>query len=264
MIRLAILGTGGRMGRMLLSQAIETPGVTLAAAGERAQSPLLGQDAGTLIGTTPLDIPLTADPTLLFTPGTVVIDFTTPAASAHHAGLAAAAAAPLVIGTTGFTADQQAAIKTAAHRIPIMQAANMSLGVTLLAALVEQAAAALPEAYDIEIFELHHSHKIDSPSGTALSLGRAAAAGRGITLDEAALYDRHGPRPAGGIGFAAARGGDVVGDHTILFAGPGERLELTHRAGDRRIYAIGAIKAARWLSGQEPGLYGMRAVLGLE
>jgi 4-hydroxy-tetrahydrodipicolinate reductase len=196
----------------------------------------------------------------------VAIEFSVPAATASHATLAAELGTPLVIGTTGLSAAETAAVRAAATRIPIVWAANTSLGINLLLGLVEQAAARLGPDWDIEIMEMHHRGKVDAPSGTALALGRAAAAGRGVALDAVAQRGRDGitgARKSGDIGFAALRGGDAVGDHHVIFAGAGERLELSHRATNRAIYAKGAVRAARWVIGQPPGLYGMKEVLGL-
>jgi 4-hydroxy-tetrahydrodipicolinate reductase len=196
----------------------------------------------------------------------VVIEFSTAAATASHAALAAEHGTPLVIGTTGLSPAEADAVRAAAKRVPIVWAANTSLGINLLLGLVEQVAARLGSDWDIEIVEMHHKGKADAPSGTALALGRAAAAGRGVSLDDVAQRGRDGitgPRESGDIGFAALRGGDAVGDHHVIFAGAGERLELSHRATNRAIYAKGAVRAARWLIGQPPALYGMKEVLEL-
>jgi 4-hydroxy-tetrahydrodipicolinate reductase len=196
----------------------------------------------------------------------VAIEFTSAEATAEHVMLAAEHGKPIVIGTTGLTGTHDAAVRRAAERIPIVWAANTSLGINLLLGLVEQVAARLGPEWDIEIVEMHHKHKADAPSGTALALGRAAAVARDVSLDAVAQRGRDGitgPRKAGDIGFAALRGGDAVGDHSVIFAGAGERLELTHRATNRAIYAVGAVRAARWLVGRPAGLYGMKEVLGL-
>ena len=197
----------------------------------------------------------------------VLIEFSAPAATAAHVALTAAHGTAHVIGTTGLSEAQEQAIRDGARRTAIVRAANMSLGVNLLLGLTEQVARALgPEAFDIEILEMHHRHKADAPSGTALALGQAAARGRGVDLTEMADRGRDGmtgARRTGALGFAALRGGDVVGDHVVVFAGAGERIELAHRATDRRIYARGAVTAARWLHGRPAGLYGMADVLGL-
>lgn len=199
----------------------------------------------------------------LFKASDCIIDFTKPEALAHHLALARANGTALVIGTTGFSKAQEDSIREAAKDIPIVYAANMSIGVNILLALVEKAAAALPEHFDIEIVETHHRNKVDAPSGTALALGRAAAKGRGIALEDHMAVDREGARKTGDIGFAVMRGGDVIGEHTVGFFGPAERIELTHKAADRALFAEGAVRAALWLKGRAPGLYSMRDVLGL-
>ena len=196
----------------------------------------------------------------------VVVDFTNPQLSLRLSDLCIANKTAMVCGTTGFDADGFAELGEAAHQIPLVWASNMSVGVNTLLALAERTAATLDEAYDIEIVEMHHRHKKDAPSGTAMSLGKAAAKGRKIDFDKAALYAREGitgEREAGTIGFATLRGGDVIGDHSVIFAGDGERVELTHKASDRSIYATGALRAAKWLSSQPAGMYSMRDVLGL-
>ncbi|SBW08701.1 4-hydroxy-tetrahydrodipicolinate reductase [uncultured Alphaproteobacteria bacterium] len=266
-MKIGIVGCAGRMGRMLLKEVLAAPGCALAGGTEREGSPFLGQDLGVLAGDKPLDRAVSADVAALFAAADAVIDFTAPAASVAHARLAAETGTGLVIGTTGLSAADLAAIADAAKRAAIVQSFNMSLGVNLLANLVEKAAAALgPEAFDIEIFEMHHKHKVDAPSGTAILLGEAAARGRGVELAEVSQRARDGhtgERRTGDIGFAALRGGDVVGDHVVTLAGPGERIELTHRASNRGIYAAGAVRAAQWLQGRKPGLYTMVDVLGL-
>jgi 4-hydroxy-tetrahydrodipicolinate reductase len=265
MIGIGILGCAGRMGRLLAAEVAASPEARLAA-GTASAEQFQGCDLGTLVGLEPFGVFVSNDPAALFAASDVVIDFTAPAATRRHAALAAASGTPLVIGTTGLDGDDLAAIASASRHCAILRAANMSLGVNLLLGLVEQAARALGPDWDIEILEMHHRHKVDAPSGTALALGEAAARGRDIPLSghEVRVRDgQTGPRPAGAIGFATLRGGDVVGDHSVIFAGPGERLELGHRAGDRRIFARGAVRAALWLAGRTPGLYGMGDVLGL-
>ncbi|MBB4265580.1 4-hydroxy-tetrahydrodipicolinate reductase [Roseospira visakhapatnamensis] len=266
MLKIGIVGCGGRMGRMLLRQTLETDGVRLIGGTERPGSALVGQDLGVLAGADPIDVTVTDNPAALFAAADAVIDFTRPEATLAHAALAAETNTVLVIGTTGLEGADIDRLRDAAGRTRIVQAPNMSAGVNLLFALTRQVAATLGIAFDIEIVEHHHRHKVDAPSGTALGLGRAAAEGRGVDLD--AVSDRGrdghtGPRADGHIGFAVLRGGDVVGDHTVVFAGPGERLELTHKASDRAIYAHGALRAARWAADQPNGLYGMADVLGL-
>lgn len=265
-MRIGVVGCAGRMGRMLVRQVAATSGCVLSGGTERLGGPHVGKDIGTVAGLDPVGVTIIDDPAELFARSDAVIDFTAPEATERHAALAAQGKVIHVIGTTGLNAGQQEALRRAARHAPIIHAPNMSLGVNLLTVLVEQVARALDPDFDIEIVELHHRHKVDAPSGTALGLGRAAAAGRGVDLD--AVSDRvrdglTGPRKTGNIGFSVMRGGDVVGDHTVLFAGAGERIELTHRAGSRDIYAKGAVSAALWAHGKKPGLYTMRDVLGL-
>lgn len=263
-IGIGIAGCGGRMGRALIAEAAAA-GLRLT--GGTARTPtLVGLDLGLSAGLDPLGVVIGHDALTLFDAADVVIDFTTPEATLRHAALAARTGKALIIGTTGISPSGIAAIEQAARTAPIIRSANMSLGVTLLLDLVEQTARRLGPDYDIEILEMHHRLKRDAPSGTALGLGEAAARGRAVALDQMAVRSRDGAtgaRPEGAIGFATLRGGDVVGDHTVIFAGPGERLELTHKAGDRRIYARGALRAALWAAGRAPGLYGMKDVLGL-
>lgn len=266
MPRIGVLGCAGRMGRANLREVLETEDVALAGGTERAGSAALGQDLGVLAGRDALGLVAGDDAPALIAASDVLIEFSTPEATLAHAALCARAAKAHVIGTTGLDRAQARELEELAASMPVVLAANMSIGVNLLLGLVERAAAALRDGYDIEILELHHRHKVDAPSGTALALGRAAARGRGVELDEVAVRGRDGitgAREAGRIGFAALRGGDVVGEHRVLFAGQGERLELGHVATDRRIYAQGAVHAARWAAGQKPGLYGMADVLGL-
>lgn len=265
-MRVGVVGCAGRMGRAVLHEVLGSPDLELVGGIERPGHPLCGQDLGLLAGHGPAGTALHDDLAALLGRAQVVIEFSTPAASLAHAEACAAAGVAAVIGTTGLDGAQEAGLARAAAAVPIVLAPNMSLGVNLLLALTEQVARALDEDFDIEILEMHHRHKTDAPSGTALALGRAAAAGRGVRLEEAAVRVRDGqtgPRPRGAIGFATLRGGDVVGDHSVLFAAEGERIVLQHLAADRRIYARGAVKAARWVVGKPAGLYGMRAVLGL-
>jgi 4-hydroxy-tetrahydrodipicolinate reductase len=263
-LRIGVVGAGGRMGRMVIRAIGDSGGAAvLSGAIETAGSPHLGLDAGTLAERPALGVAIGEDARALFEGADVVIDFTRPAASLGFAALAAETRTAHVIGTTGFVADDLAAIRRAAAETVIVQSYNMSVGVNLLAALVRQAAAALDPSFDIEIVEMHHRHKIDAPSGTAILLGRAAAAGRGVELDAVKAIDRDGRRTEGAIGFATMRGGDVVGDHSVILAGAGERIELTHRASDRGLFARGAMRAALWTRGRAPGLYAMTDVLGL-
>ncbi|HUU66627.1 MAG TPA: 4-hydroxy-tetrahydrodipicolinate reductase [Methyloceanibacter sp.] len=265
-MRIAVLGAAGRMGQALTRTLVATPGCTAAGGLEAAGSPAIGQDIGTLAGLDPLGVAITDDPLHLFTHVDGVLDFTSPAATVAFAGLAAQARIVHVIGTTGFSDDDLTKLEAAARHAPIVKAGNMSMGVNLLAALTAQVAASLGPEFDIEILEMHHRHKRDAPSGTSLMLGAAAARGREVSLAERSVRTRDGdtgPRRDGDIGFAALRGGDVVGEHKVIFAGPGERIELAHIATDRGIFARGAVTAALWARGKAPGLYSMADVLGL-
>jgi len=263
---LVVVGAAGRMGQALIRVVQETEGVRLSGAVEREGSPMLGRDAGELAGVSPLGVAISDDPLQAFAKADGVLDFSAPAASVAYSGYAAQARIAHVIGTTGIGPEDEQKIAAAARHATIVKSGNMSLGVNLLAALVEQAARALPVEFDIEILEMHHRHKVDAPSGTALLFGKAAAEGRGIGLENNSVRVRDGhtgPRPEGAIGFATLRGGSVVGDHSVFFAGPGERIVLTHNAEDRGIFARGAVRAALWARGKKPGLYSMRDVLGL-
>ena len=265
--KIGVVGAAGRMGRMLVRQIAATAGCRLAGATEKPGSNALGKDAGALAGFGALGVIVADDPASMIAGVDAIVDFTVPAATAEHARLAAQAETALIAGATGLDPTQEESVALAARHTPVVRAPNMSIGVTLLLALTEQAAGILGPEYDIEIVEMHHRHKVDAPSGTAVGLGEAAARGRRIDLAEArqAVRDGHtGPRSEGQIGFAALRGGDVAGDHTVTFAGEGERLELTHRAGSRRIFAAGAVRAALWIRGKPPGLYTMKDVLGFE
>lgn len=264
-IKVAIVGCAGRMGQMLLKLLINAPGVVVVGGTERRGSPAMGQDLGALAGVEPLGISVTEDAAALFESADVVVDFTNPSATVLHANLAAKFGCAHVIGTTGLDSDQMAALGRAAQRAAIVLAANMSLGVNLLQQVVEEVARILDPEWDIEIIEMHHRHKVDAPSGTALALGEAAARGRNVALRRVAKRSRDGqvgPRQRGEIGFAALRGGDVVGDHTVIFAADGERVEITHKASSREIFARGAVKAVLWAAGKKAGLYNMRDVLG--
>ncbi len=266
-VKIGVVGCGGRMGRMLLRCIQETPGAELAGGTEAPGAEALGRDLGELAGLGSIGLTAGDDPLTLFARADAVVDFTAPAASLAHAELAAQAKVAHVIGTTGLDEAQQESLERAAVHTPLVVAGNMSLGVTLLTSLVEQVARALDDDFDIEVLEMHHRRKVDAPSGTALMLGRAAAAGRGVALGEVAqrVRDGHtGARPRGEIGFATLRGGDVVGDHAVIFAAEGERIELTHKASTREVFARGAIKAALWAHGKPPGLYSMKDVLGLD
>src|ERR1700710_136259 len=265
-MRLIVAGAGGRMGRALTRAIAETPGAVLAGALEAPGSELLGKDAGRLAGLTENGIELSADLWSRSKDADGILDFTVPGATIANVAIAAERGLVHVIGTTGLSASDDAVIKSVTSRAVVVQSGNMSLGVNLLAALVKRVAQSLDDGFDIEILEMHHKAKIDAPSGTALLLGEAAAAGRKIALDERAARGRDGitgARRPGDIGFASLRGGSVTGDHSVIFAGPMERIELIHRAEDRTMFAQGAIKAALWARGQKPGFYSMTDVLGL-
>ncbi|HEY8565692.1 MAG TPA: 4-hydroxy-tetrahydrodipicolinate reductase [Beijerinckiaceae bacterium] len=265
-MRVVVVGAGGRMGRMLIRAVAEAPECRLVGAIEREGSALLGQDAGTVADLKPLDVPVTDDPLPAFAACDTVLDFTTPEATVGYAALAAQARVVHVIGTTGLAEADFRKLEAASRHARIVQSGNMSLGVNLLAGLVRKVAAALGEDFDIEIVEMHHRMKVDAPSGTALLLGEAAAQGRGIALAERSVRSRDGQtgaRRPGDIGFAALRGGAVVGEHSVIFAGATERIELSHRAEDRSLFARGALRAALWAFDKKPGYYTMDDVLGL-
>ena len=265
-MRVVIAGAGGRMGRTLISAIAATKGMVLAGAVDAAGSAVIGRDSGELAGLGANGIKVTSDAAALLKNADGLIEFTIPAATLAFAELTAAAGLVHVIGTTGHSAEEEAVIAKAASRATIVKSGNMSLGVNLLAGLVKQVAKTLNDDYDIEIFEMHHNKKIDAPSGTALMLGRAAAAGRGVDLTTHSARGRDGmtgARKPGDIGFASLRGGSNVGEHRVIFAGPAESIELTHRAEDRLIFARGALHAALWARGKKPGLYSMADVLGL-
>jgi 4-hydroxy-tetrahydrodipicolinate reductase len=265
-MRLVVVGAAGRMGRTLVRVIAETPGVCLGGALERSGAPELGEDAGLLAGMGRADVAMTDDALKLVVDADGIVDFSTPATSVALAALAAQARIVHIIGTTGFAPGDLDAIAAAARHAVILRSGNMSLGVNLLAGLARRAAAALGESFDIEIVEMHHRMKVDAPSGTALLLGEAVAEGRGVSLSTHAVRGRDGmtgARTPGAIGFAALRGGTVVGEHAVVFAGDGERIELGHRADDRGIFARGAVKATLWARGRKPGLYTMADVLGL-
>lgn len=263
---IVITGASGRMGQMLLRTVLASDKCRLVGAVERKGSPAVGQDVGVLLGGQPIGLAVTDDPLEAFARAQAVIDFTSPAATVEFAGLAAQARAVHVIGTTGMEAEHLSAIKAAARHAVIVRAGNMSLGVNLLVQLTKKVAQALDADWDVEIIEAHHNKKVDAPSGTALMLGQAAADGRGIDLDSARDSGRDGitgARQPGAIGFSAIRGGDIVGEHDVLFATAGERIVLRHIATDRTIFARGALKAALWGQSQTPGEYDMLDVLGL-
>lgn len=260
-LRIGVAGCAGRMGMALMSGITASPELLLSGGSVRPGS---GLEASALMLRQGLgEVKVTDDIHALAGRSDVLIDFTNASYSIQVAEACERASIPHICGTTGFAEAQMERLREAATRIPLVWSPNMSIGVTLFSSLVEQAARVLDAEYDIEIYEMHHCHKKDAPSGTALALGRAAAAGRGVDLEEYAAFDRSGERARGSIGFASLRGGDVVGDHQVTFAGPGERFELTHRASSREIYVRGALLAAKWATTQPPALYGMRQVLGL-
>jgi 4-hydroxy-tetrahydrodipicolinate reductase len=263
--KIAIAGASGRMGRMLIEAVLNDPDTVLAGALDRAGSPQLGEDAGAFLGQQ-TGVALSDDLDGVLANADCLIDFTRPEGTMAHVEAALRHGKTLVIGTTGFSDDQREAIRAAAQRIGIVFAANMSVGVNVTLKLLEFAARHFATGYDIEIIEAHHRHKVDAPSGTALAMGEAIAGALGRDLKECAVYGRHGvtgERDPSTIGFSAIRGGDIVGDHTVLFAGTGERIEITHKSASRVSYAQGAVRAARFLSERGAGLYDMQDVLGL-
>lgn len=263
--KVVVLGAGGRMGRRVTAAVAAVPSLAVHAAIERAGAPEIGQDAGALAGIEPLGVKVTEDLAKALAGADVVIDFTAPAATRKNAEACAAAGVAMVIGTTGLEGEELAVVEKAATKVPVVKAANFSIGVNALLAVVGDLAAKL-EGYDVEITEIHHRKKVDAPSGTALRLAEAAAAGRKQDLKKTMVTGRAGQvgaRTDAELGVLAVRGGDVVGDHTVYFLGPGERIEVTHRAHSRDTFAAGAARAAAWVTGRKPGLYEMRDVLGL-
>jgi 4-hydroxy-tetrahydrodipicolinate reductase len=266
MLNVAMLGASGRMGRTIVPLIAASDDLRLSGALAAAQDASIGHDAGVVANGAALAVAVSSDPARALEGADVAIDFTLPAASLANARECLARKVPLVIGTTGHDEPGRAEIAKIAESLPVVMAPNMSLGVNLLFKLVELGARALDADYDVEIVEAHHRHKVDAPSGTALGLGRAVAQGRATTLEQVADYARHGatgPRRRGAVGFAVVRGGDIVGDHRVIFAGPGEQVELSHHAQDRSGFARGALVAARWVVGRPAGLYSMMDVLGL-
>jgi 4-hydroxy-tetrahydrodipicolinate reductase len=265
-VRIAIAGAGGRMGRMLIEAVLADAQAQLVAALDQPGSPAIGQDAGAALGRV-TGVAVSGDAATALASGVdVLIDFTRPEGTMAHLALARRLGVKLVVGTTGFTPEQKAAIGAAAQDIGIVFAPNMSVGVNVLVKLVEAAAAALDERYDAEVYEVHHRHKVDAPSGTALALGEAVARGRGVNFAERAVLSREGhtgERRRGDIGFGTLRGGDIIGEHLVMFAGTGERIEIAHKSGSRANYAEGSLRAAHFLAAHGPGLYGMADVLGL-
>jgi len=265
-MKVALAGGAGRMGRTLVEAVLGSGDLALAAALEAPGHPQLGRDAGEAVGATS-GVRLTADVAAAVAAADCLVDFTQPGATIGHVEACAAAGTAVVVGTTGFTPDQKARIVAAARRIPIVMAPNFAVGVNAVFKLAELAARILGEGYDVEIVEAHHRHKADAPSGTALALGEAVAAALGRDLKSCAIHGREGitgERDPRAIGFHAIRGGDIVGEHTVIFAGEGERVEVAVRSGSRMTYALGALRAARWLQGKRPGLYDMFDVLGLK
>jgi 4-hydroxy-tetrahydrodipicolinate reductase len=264
--RVAIAGASGRMGRMLIEAVLAADDCVLTAALDRPDSPALGQDAAAFLGQRS-GVAIGADIDAALAASDVLIDFTRPQGTMAHVAAAVHHGTALVIGTTGFDPAQKAAIAEAAQHVPIVLAPNMSVGVNVTLKLLEMAARALSTGYDIEIVEAHHRHKVDAPSGTALQMGEVIAAALGRNLQDCAVYQRvghTGEREPGTIGFATVRGGDVVGDHTVMFLGTGERIEISHKSSSRATYAQGSLRAVRFLAQQPPGLYDMADVLGLK
>ncbi|MCH8183422.1 MAG: 4-hydroxy-tetrahydrodipicolinate reductase [Proteobacteria bacterium] len=265
--KIGVAGCTGRMGMVLLRQIAGTDGCAISGGSEAAGHPALGRDVGAAAGLGEIGIKITADPADLFAASDAVLDFTVPEATVRHASLATETGAILVAGTTGMGSNDEAALTKAAKRAAIVYSANFSVGVNVLMRLVELAASILDEDFDIEIAEMHHREKLDAPSGTALALGKAAAAGRGVELERVAQRGRDGitdERRRGDIGFGVLRGGSVVGEHTVIFASDNERVELVHKAQDRSLFSAGAVRAALWARGKPPGFYDMQDVLGLK
>lgn len=263
--RIAIAGASGRMGRMLIEAALNDEQAVLASAFDREDSSFIGRDAGELVGTA-CGVSIVADARAAIAAADCVIDFTRPEGSLEHLELARELGKAVVIGTTGFSAEDKARIAEAAQTIPVVFAPNMAVGVNAVFRLLEVAAGILNSGYDVEVIEAHHRFKVDAPSGTALRMGEIVARELGRDLEKCAIYGREGvtgERDAQTIGFSTIRGGDVVGDHTVLFAGLGERIEITHKSGSRMPYATGALRAAHFLSGRKAGLFDMQDVLGL-
>jgi 4-hydroxy-tetrahydrodipicolinate reductase len=264
--RIAIAGSTGRMGRALLDAVVQAGDFQLKAALERPDSPFLGKDAGELVGS-PCGVRISADLERSLADCDVLVDFTRPEATLKHLEICGSRGIRMVIGTTGFTPQQNKLIGAASRNVAVVMAPNMSVGVNLTFKLIELTAKVLNEGYDVEIIEAHHRHKVDAPSGTALRMGDIVAHALGRDLAECAVYGREGvtgERKPSTIGFATVRGGDIVGDHTALFAGTGERVEITHRAASRATFALGALRAARFLAGMKSGLFDMQDVLGLK
>lgn len=264
-IRIAIAGASGRMGRTLIEAILQTDDVALAAALEQPGSAWLGRDAGEFVGAS-CGVRISDDIEAALQQSDCLIDFTRPEGSLRHLAICRRLGVHMVVGTTGFTAEGRQAIQDASRDIPIVFSPNMAVGVNAVFRLLDVAARILDEGYDIEVIEAHHRHKVDAPSGTALRMGEVLAAALGRDLAECAVYGREGhtgERPATQIGFATVRGGDIVGDHTVLFAGTGERIEITHKSASRKPYATGSLRAVRFMRGKKSGLFDMQDVLGL-
>jgi 4-hydroxy-tetrahydrodipicolinate reductase len=266
MVRVVIVGATGRMGCTLVSCARHLPGIVVAGAVDRRDNPSIGRDVGELAGVGPIGVAVVGELSAALASADVVVDFSDPASTSSNLAACAQAGVAVLVGTTGLPHDIEVHATQAAARVPVMIASNTSLGVTLLTALVREAARLLPEDFDIEIVEAHHRFKKDAPSGTALTLGRAAAQGRGVEFDQAAVLGRAGvaPRKVGDIGFAVVRGGDIVGEHDVIFAGTAEKLTLSHQATDRAVFARGALQAARWLAARPAGRYGMSDFISIK
>jgi len=265
MLKISIAGASGRMGHMLIEAVLASGDCALAGALDVAGSPALGQDAGAFLGRL-TGVTVTDSLRTGLAGADVLIDFTRPEGTLAHLAVCRELGVRAVVGTTGFTPAQKAELAAHARQLALVLAPNMSVGVNVMLRLLDQAARALGEGYDIEVLETHHRHKVDAPSGTALAMGEVLAKARGVDLAAQGVFSRHGhtgERPAGAIGFATLRGGDIVGEHTVLFAGTGERIEITHKSGSRANYAEGSLRAARFVAGRGPGLYGMNDVLGL-
>ncbi len=265
-MRVIVAGCGGRMGRMLVRAVSEAEGATLAGASEQAGPSQFGRDAGEVAGVGALGVPIVTEASQL-PPADVLIDFTAPSATLEHAALVAERGMRMVIGTTGFTDAQLEQLRNTLTASPVVMASNYSVGVNLALQLIRETAGVLGDDYDVEITEAHHRHKADAPSGTALSMGRAVAEGRGADFDKAVVYNREGltgERQSGEIGFSVIRAGNIVGEHNVMFASPEERLEIRHIASDRMAFARGAVRAAAWLMDQPAGWYGMQDVLNLK
>ncbi|HZF29965.1 MAG TPA: 4-hydroxy-tetrahydrodipicolinate reductase [Gammaproteobacteria bacterium] len=266
MLKVAVLGAAGRMGRAVLSCVFEADDLSLAGALTEPGDRLLGHDVGELVGAEPRGVPLTDDLQQALNGAQAAVDFTMPRATEANLRACVDGGTALVIGTTGLETRQMKAIEKAAHEVPIVYSRNLSVGVNVFVELVARAAKALADGYDVEIAEAHHRHKVDAPSGTALALGERIAAARGRKLADLAVYSRQGqtgPRVPGTIGFTVVRGGNIVGEHAVRFIGAEEQVEFVHEAQDRKTFARGALRAARWVAGQAPGLYSMADVLGL-